>query len=360
MDDDADHAWQERLRPRATRWLSPVGGRHPADWTAALDAADPDTYGDGGVVARLEDEVAGVLGMPAAVLLPTGTMAQGIALRLHAEDAGTRVVAMHATAHPLLHEDEALDRVHQLHVRPLGDATRLPTAADLDEVADPLAAVLVELPARELGGRLHPWHDLVALVQAARDRGAAVHCDGARLWECEPAYDRDAAEIAGLFDTVYVSLYKGLGGIGGACLAGDGEVVTRAGEWRHRLGGTVYGLWPYAAAGLQGLREHRPAMADRLAHLRAVAAALADLPGVEVTPDPPEAALCHVYLRTTPEAFERGARRLAEDTRIWAWDRAATTPRPDWLRVELHASANLQAFAPDEVRDAIARLADAG
>ncbi len=246
--------------------------------------------------------------------------------------------------------------MHRLEPRPLGDPTQLPTAEDLRGVADPLAAVLVELPARELGGRLHAWEDLLELVQVARDGGAAVHCDGARLWECEPAYDRDAAEIAALFDSVYVSLYKGLGGIGGACLAGDAGFVARAAEWRHRLGGTVYGLWPYAAAGLHGLREHRPAMAARLAHLRDVAAALRSLPGVEVTPDPPEAALCHLYLRTTPDAYDRGARELAEDTGIWPWERAHRTARPDWMAVELHASDNLQALTADEVRDAIARL----
>ena len=353
----AEQVHRDRLRAAATRWLSPVGGRTAASLADGLAESGTDAYGHGGVVGELEEEVAAVLGTEAALLLPTGTMAQGIALRMHAEDAACPVVAMHPTAHPLLHEDQALERVHGLRPRPLGDPELLPTVADLDAVAEPLAAVLVELPARELGGRLPAWEDLLAFVQAARDRGAAVHCDGARLWECEPAYDRHAAEIAGLFDTTYVSLYKGLGGIGGACLAGDASFVARAAEWRHRLGGQVYGLWPYAAAGLRGLREHRPAMADRLAHLRAVATEVAALPGVEVVPDPPEAGLCHLYLHTRADDYHAAATSLAEQDGVWAWEQPSPTVRPAWLRVELHASANLQSFTPTEVRDVVARLA---
>lgn len=351
-----EQAGNDRRPSAVARWLSPVGGRTAASLAEGLTTAETDAYGRGGVVAELEEEVATVLGTEAALLLPTGTMAQGIALRLHAEDAACPVVAMHPTAHPLLHEGQALERVHGLQPRPLGDPERLPTVADLDAVAEPLAAVLVELPARELGGRLPAWDDLLSLVQGARDRGAAVHCDGARLWECEPAYGRDAAEIAGLFDTTYVSLYKGLGGIGGACLAGEAPVVARAAEWRHRLGGQVYGLWPYAAAGLRGLREHRPAMADRLAHLRAVADELRDLPDVEVVPDPPEAGLCHLYLRTSTADYHAAAGALAEQDGVRAWEQPSATVRPGWLKVELHASANLQAFTTTEVRDVVARL----
>lgn len=347
-----------RLRDAATRWLSVTGGRTPAGQLAALpDDLAADTYGDGGVVTELEEEVAALLGHEAALFLPTGTMAQGIALRLHAEDAGHGRVAMHATAHPLVHESDSLAMVHGLTPIHLGDAVRVPTVDDLAAVTDPLAAVLVELPARELGGRLPAWDDLVALVQAIRDRGAAAHCDGARLWECEPAYERDAAAIAGLFDSVYVSFYKGLGGIAGACLVGDAPFVARAATWRHRMGGRPHGLWPEAASALAGLRSERPEMAARLEHLRAVVAALADLPGVEVVPDPPEAALCRVLVRTTADDFREAALAVARDTGVWTWERPAPTDRPDWQAVELHASANLQAFTPDEVRDVVARLA---
>jgi hypothetical protein len=80
-------------------------------------------------------------------------------------------------------------------------------------VAEPLAALLVELPQREIGGLLPAWDDLVAQVGWARDRDTAVHLDGARLWEAAAGYERSPAEVAALFDSVYVSFYKGIGAL---------------------------------------------------------------------------------------------------------------------------------------------------
>lgn len=87
-----------------------------------------------------------------------------------------------------------------------------------------------------------------------RTQGAAIHMDGARLWECTPYYARSPAAIAALFDTVYVSLYKGLGGLAGCCLAGAEEVIAEARIWRRRHGapssacGPMPRLdWPHSA-----------------------------------------------------------------------------------------------------------------
>jgi threonine aldolase len=73
----------------------------------------------------------------------------------------------------------------------------------------------LELPQREIGGLLPEWDDLVAQAAWTRERGIALHLDGARLWEAAPFYERSYAEIAGLFDSVYVSFYKGLGALAG-------------------------------------------------------------------------------------------------------------------------------------------------
>ena len=105
---------------------------------------------------------------------------------------------------------------------------------------EPLAALVIELPQREIGGRLPSWDDLVAQVEHARSRGAAVHLDGARIWEAGPFYGRPLAEIAALFDSVYVSFYKGLGGLAGSMLLGEDDVITEARAWRQRHGGTLF------------------------------------------------------------------------------------------------------------------------
>src|SRR5690349_21577929 len=201
MDDDA-------LRDACTRFLHGHGQRRPAELLAEIptDVA-PDRYGEGGVVAELEREVAALLGMPAALFLPSGTMAQQAALRVHADRLDRRTVVFHPTCHLDRHEAQAFQRLHGLVGRPAGEPHRLLTLDDLRGVAERPAALLLELPQREIGGQLPDWQALVDQVAWARGRGAALHLDGARLWECTPFYGRPLAEIAGLFDTVYVSFY---------------------------------------------------------------------------------------------------------------------------------------------------------
>ena len=92
----------------------------------------PDRYGEGGVVAELEEEVRGLLGKPAAVFMPSGTMAQQIALRIHAGRSSRRTVLWHPTCHLQLHENEAPARLHGLQGRPVGDPRRLVTLEDLE------------------------------------------------------------------------------------------------------------------------------------------------------------------------------------------------------------------------------------
>ncbi|MGH2602982.1 MAG: threonine aldolase family protein, partial [Dehalococcoidia bacterium] len=316
--DGAGDIGETLLRNACTRFLNWHGQRPPAELLADIPAdVTPDRYGEGGVVAELEHEVASLLGMAAAVFLPSGTMAQQAALRVHADRRGRRTVVFHPTCHLDHHEGRAYQRLHGLLGRPAGDAHQLLTLDDLQAVAEPPAALLVELPQREIGGRLPEWDDLVAQVEWARERGAAVHLDGARLWECTPFYRRTPAEIAALFDTVYVSFYKGLGGLGGCCLAGQKDIVAEVREWRKRHGGTLFLLWPYAASALTGLRRRLPRMPEYYAHAQAIAAAARTLPGVEVVPDPPQTTMMHLSLRAGAEQIRTAALQLAEQERIW-------------------------------------------
>ena len=354
--DDAGRA--RALTARCDRFLHWHGQRTPGDLLAELpDEVEPDRYGDGGVVAELEAEVAELLGKPAAVFMPSGTMAQQIALRIHAEDVGSATALMHPTAHLLLHEDEGPQRLHGLTLRPVGSQVALLSLADLEAVAEPTGSLLLELPQREIGGRLPSWEALVAQTTWARERGMAVHMDGARLWEAAAGYDRPHAEVAALFDSVYVSFYKGLGAIAGACLVGEDDLVERAREWRHRHGGMLFALWPYAASALAGLRARLDRMPAYLAHARAIAAALNEVDGVEVVPDAPQVSMFHVAMRTTAADFRVQAHRLALEEGIAVWSQSWPSELPSWQRVELTVGDATLAFTPEEVADVIARLA---
>jgi threonine aldolase len=349
---------QDALRAQCTRFLAGHGPVRPADLLAGIPADTvPDRYGQGGVVAELEEEVAGLLGQPAAAFVPTGTMAQQAVLRVHADRRGRRTVVFHPMCHLERHEDQGYQRLHGLTGRPAGEASRLLTLADLTTIAEPPAALLLELPQRDLGGQQPGWDDLAAQAGWAREHGAAVHLDGARLWESAAGYGRPPAEIAALFDTVYVSFYKGIGALPGCCVAGPADVLAEVREWRHRMGGTLYGLWPQAASALSCLRRRLPLMPAYLDHARQIAAALAGLDGVRVVPDPPQVPMMHLLLSTTSERFAAAARALAADQGIWTWPGAMPTLDPAVQRVELSIGDATLGLAPDEIRSVIATLA---
>ena len=209
------------------------------------------------------------------------------------------------------------------------------------------------------GGRLAEqpdWDDLRAQVDWARERGAAAHLDGARLWESAAGYGRPPAEIAALFDTIYVSFYKGIGALAGCCLAGPADVLAEVREWRKRMGGTLHGLWPGAASALSCLRRRLPLMSGYLGHAREIASALRGVPGVRVVPDPPQVSMMHLLLAATQEGFAAAARRLAAEQHIWTWPEAMITLDPGVQRVELYVGDATRALRPDQVRDIITAL----
>jgi threonine aldolase len=333
------------------------GFGRPAELLASIgDDVEPDTYGDGGVVADLEREVAELLGKPAAVFLPSGTMAQAATLRLHADTRGLRTVLWHPYCHLAQHEGEAHARLHNLVGRPVGDVSRLLTLDDLTAVAEPVAALLIELPQRDLGGQLPSFDDLAAQVAWARGRGAAVHLDGARLWEASAGYRRPPAEIAALFDTVYVSFYKGVGALPGCCVAGSEVDVAQVREWRKRMGGTLFALWPGAASARHRLPGALAEMPARMEHAQAVAATLDALPGVRVLPSPPQTPMMHLWLSTTPEAYAEKAKQLAESDKFWVWPRAYPTEGPGIVAVELTVGSATLRHDPSFIASIVAGL----
>ena len=350
----------EEIRARraaCTEFVNGDGLVRPADLLATISPdVTVDVYGEGGVVADLEAHVAELLGKPAAVFLPSGTMAQAATLRVHADRRTSRTVLWHPACHLDSHEGQAHARLHQLIGRPVAELDRLITLADLDEVAEPVAALLLELPQRDLGGQQPAWDDLVAQANWARERGAAVHLDGARLWEASAGYDRSPAEVAALFDTVYVSFYKGIGALPGCCVAGSAADVAQVREWRRRLGGTLFGLWPNAASALALLPERLAEMPARLRHARAIAAALAGVAGVRVVPDPPQVPMMHLLFEVSADRFADNARRLAEESGIWTWGQASRTGDPGVVRCELSVGRATCRLEPAAIADLLAAL----
>lgn len=346
-----------RLMIRRSLFLHAPLRRSPHVVLQRLLASVPEGASPEDLVEALETRIRTLLGTEAALFFPTGTMAQQVALRVHAERRGRQAFAAHPQAHVAVWEEQGYSVVHGLRFHALGDRHRLFTIADLERVGEPLAAVLTELPQRDIGGQLPAWEDLVAQTSWAHEHGAAAHLDGARLWEAQPAYDRPFSEMAGLFDTVYVSLYKGLEGIRGAVLAGPAETIAEASVWRQRLGGAIPDAWPLAAIAMAGLDETLPRMAEFRDHAQALAAAI-NADGVARTiPTEPQTPIFHVYLPASPERVEAAAADLLAQDGIQVFHRVRSSPEPDRCSFEVIVGVNALDFTPDEVVALIRRLA---
>lgn len=292
----------------------------------AVPRRDFDVYGTGERLNAFEARIAALLGKDAAVFMPSGTMAQQIALRIVADRDGLRTFAAHPTNHLTLHERDGITRLHGLHLVPLASAVTPVVLADLQNLAEPVATLLLELPQRELGGLLPDWDELVAMTDFARERNWHVHLDGARLWESAPYYGRSYAEIAALFDSVYVSFYKGIGAIAGAMLCGSQPMIGEARIWQRRHGGNLVALYPYANAA----EEAFDARIGRMSAYRDAAGWLAKIvaaqPGVlRVQPLPPPTNMFHCYLRVPPETLAKRVRAIARKHGVWTVMRTAPT-----------------------------------
>ncbi|MET7904154.1 beta-eliminating lyase-related protein [Streptomyces sp. NPDC005355] len=355
-------AWHGSKRTLARGSVETRIGERLAGLTAAASAYDPDGwvdfYGDG-VVEELERRVAEELGMEAAAFFPTGTMAQQIALRCWAGRTGNPVVAVHPLAHLEVHERDAYLTVSGLRaVRPTSEP-RLPTAEEVRDLDEPFGTLALELPLRDAGFVLPAWDELVAVVEAAREREAVVHVDGARLWECTPHFGRGLREIAALADSVYVSFYKSLDGISGAALAGPETLVAEAKAWRHRYGGQLFQQWPAALAALAGLERELPRLPSYVAHARIVAEALraaftaAGVGWFRVHPEVPHTHQFHVWLPYPAAALDEAGVRLAEETRTTLFRRWQEPGPPGLAMTEVTVASPALDWTADDVTAAV-------
>ncbi|PWV98552.1 L-threonine aldolase [Paenibacillus cellulosilyticus] len=266
---------------------------------------DSDMYGNGAIMEQFHNTFAQLLGKPAAVFFPSGTMAQQIALRIWSDAAGSKKVAYHPLCHLEIHEQDGLKHLHHLEPILLADTTRPVLLSDVLNMPEGVACLLLELPQREIGGQLPDYRELEAISAHCREKGIKLHLDGARLFEITPYYGRSAEEICSLFDSVYVSVYKGLGGIAGAVLAGEYDFIEESKVWKRRHGGDLISLYPYFLSADYYTERRLPRMAEYYEG----AIALAELynscqPAIRTVPQVPVSNMFHVHIGMSKEQLE--------------------------------------------------------
>ena len=329
-----------------------------AAWCERNDVAH-DVYGSGALIDGFERKIAGLLGFEAAVFCISGTMAQVTALRLACDERASRLVALHPTSHILLHEKSNYQLLGHFHALQVGERHRPWRSEDLAAIPDKLGAVAMEVPMREIGGQNPSWTELEAIKAACRRRGAHLHMDGARLWEAAAGYGRTPLDVAAGFDSVYVSLYKGIGALGGALLAGSAPFIARAAEWFRREGGNVYHRSPYVVSAAMQFDARLAAMPACFARTEWLYAQLQSHPLIVPNPAAPQANMLHLHLPVSREKALTIRDQLAQAHGIWLFGRAADAALANTCVVELVVGDNLLAMPDQAVRDALALFSSA-
>jgi threonine aldolase len=256
---------------------------------------DSDIYGTGALIEDFQEKMAEYLGMESAVFFPSGTMAQQIALRIWCDRKELKRVAYHPLSHLEIHEQDGLKKLHHIETILLADKNRLIQLEDVMGMDKDIACLLIELPQREIGGQLPEYTELEAISAYCRERGIRLHLDGARLFEILPYYEKSAAEICALFDSVYVSFYKGIGGIAGAILAGSDDFTEESKIWKRRHGGDLISLYPYIASADYYFNQRVHKMGQYYEEAKELAGYFNQCHGVATLPQVPVSNMFHVH-----------------------------------------------------------------
>jgi threonine aldolase len=274
-------------------------------------------------VNLLQEMVADLLGKEAAVFLPSGTMCNEIALRVHCRP-GEEMLA-HRTAHPIHFESGGPAALAGVNVAPLDGARGQFDPATLEAAIRPdfrhyprSRLVWVEQTSNLGGGSIWPLERVRAVTDVARRHGLSAHLDGARLMNAVVASGIAAREWAGLFDSAWIDFTKGLGAPVGAALAGSREFIAEAWRLKQQMGGAMRQAGIIAAGGVYALRHHVKRLAEDHANARRLAEGLAKLPGVTIEPARVETNLVFFELTGRLDAPTLVERMLARGVRMGA------------------------------------------
>ncbi len=254
---------------------------------AAAEVGD-DVFGDDPSVLRLEARIAALLGKEAAIFVPSGTMANQLALKLQTRPGDA--VLCHARCHVLWHEAGAAPVLSGVQL--LGtdsddgtldlDVLRARLRPAEDGANPPTPLVMLENTHNQCGGRVVPQSHVRAVADVAAAAGAALHLDGARLWNAHIQTGASLAELAAPATTVSICLSKGIGAPVGSLLCLPRALWLPARRLRRMLGGSMRQAGVLAAAGLHALDHHVERLSEDHRRAKALADALAAVPGVDL------------------------------------------------------------------------------
>jgi threonine aldolase len=274
-----------------------------------------DVYGRGGAVEQLEKKFAEITGKEKAIFMPTGTMANQLAIAVLSGE-NTKVFVQD-TSHVYRDEADAAQSVFQKRLVPLGMGQAFFTAKELQEAIEKLpeeevfqsgiGAVSIENPVRRMEGRFVPLEEIKKISDYCRSKNIPLHMDGARIFMASAWTGVSIKEWSSYFNTVYISLYKYLGASGGAILCGDKVVIDKMPHLIKIHGGAMFGNWTNAAMALNRLEGMETRLQEAIKKSAPLFDALNKLPGINITAIPGGT---NIYYFTL--AKERDGKKLRE------------------------------------------------
>ena len=281
---------------------------------ANADVGD-DVYGEDPSVTALERQVADLLGKEAALFVPSGTMGNQIAVRVHCEPGDEAIVESHG--HSFAYETGALAALAGVQGRTVegdrGVLSATSVKAAINPAPDHFARtrmVIIENTSNRGGGTLYDLQTIAEIEAVCRDAGLALHMDGARLWNAHAATQIALRDYCAPCDSVSVCLSKGLGAPVGSVIAGSRGFIERAHRFRKMFGGGMRQAGILAAAGTYALQHNLPRLSEDHAKLRRLSEGLADIDGIDCRPDDFPTNIAYADITTMPAS--EATQRLAD------------------------------------------------
>ena len=251
-----------------------------------------DRYGSGGAVEELEKKFEAITGKEKAIYMPSGTMANQLAIAMLSGE-NTKVFVQD-TSHVYRDEADAAQSIFNKRLMPLAKNQTFFTADELKKAIENLdseevfksglGCVSIENPVRRTDGRMIPIDELKKISEYCRSKNIKLHLDGARIYMASAWSGVSIKEYASYFDTVYISLYKYLGASGGAILCGERSLIEKMPHMIKIHGGNMFGNWLNAAMAsykLEGIEER---LQEAIKRSKEIFASLNQIPGIKISP----------------------------------------------------------------------------
>lgn len=321
-----------------------------ADYAAHISK---DQYGMGKFLNEFEQEVADLVGMDAAIFLPSGVMAQLIALKIWGEEKKNHTFACHESCHLIRHEEDAYKELLDFQVRFLGSKDIVPGASDINDLDNSISSVIYELPMRHLGGDLPSFEEWKAIKDTCKSKKIKLHIDGARLFEATAYYKRDMKEIVHGADSLFLSFYKGFGSTSGSMLLGSRGFIERAKVWLRRFGGNLFQLYPLAIPAKMNFDKRKNDFTKWTDKCSDVSRLLKQEFDLKTIPYPTKTNMFHLYLPNTKEKLRENMKSSKDmDISVGIWEETEDGKS----RIEFTVGSGTMELTHDDIKEAFKRL----